>query len=73
MIGHFLIITLYVEDMLLFGKSNDVIRDFKSHLSKQFDMKELGFAKYILGMEINRDRENIKLCLTESKYVNSVL
>jgi hypothetical protein len=58
--GHFLVITLYVDDMLFFGNSKDVICDLKSQLSTQFDMKDLGATKYILGMEIKRDRENIK-------------
>jgi hypothetical protein len=69
----FLVITLYVDDMLLFGNSKDVILDLKYHLSTQFDMKDLGVAKYILGMEIKRDRENKKLWLSESKYVKFVL
>jgi hypothetical protein len=50
--GHLLVITLYVDDMLYFSNSKDVIYDLKSHLSTQFDMKELGVAKYILGMYI---------------------
>ena len=36
-------------------------------------MKDLGAARYILGMEINRDRSNRKLWLSQSKYVKSVL
>jgi hypothetical protein len=72
---HFLVITLYVDDMLFFGNSKDVICDLKFQLSTQFDMKDLGVAKYILGMEIRRDREraNKNIWLSQSKYVNSVL
>jgi hypothetical protein len=36
-------------------------------------MKDLGDRKYILGMEIMRDRVNINLFLSYSKYVNSTL
>ena len=36
-------------------------------------MKDLGVERYILGMEINRDRSNKKLWLSQSKYVKSVL
>jgi hypothetical protein len=35
----------------------------KIHLSSKFDMKDLGAANFILGMEIKRDRENRKLWL----------
>jgi hypothetical protein len=71
--GHFLVITLYVDDMVFFGNNKDVICDLKSHLSTQFDMKDLAAANYILGMEIKRDRENKNLWLSQSKYVNSML
>ena len=36
-------------------------------------MKDLGAERYILGMEIGRDRSDIKLWLSQSKYVKSVL
>jgi hypothetical protein len=70
--GHFLVITLYVDDMLFLGNNKDVIHDLKSQLSAQFYIKDLRDAKYILGMEIRRDKENIKFWLRQSKYVNYV-
>lgn len=70
---HLLIVALYVDDMLLFGKGKGMISDFKSQLSAQFEMKDLGAARYILGMEISRDRSNKKLWLSQSKYVKFVL
>ena len=36
-------------------------------------MKDLGVARYIMGMEIIKDRQNRKLWLGESKYVNTIL
>ena len=71
--SHLLVITLYVDDMLFFGNSKDVICDLKSKLSTQFDKKDLGVEKYILEMEIKRKRANRKLWLGQSKYVNYVL
>jgi hypothetical protein len=62
--GHFLIITLHVDDMLFFGNNKDAVHDLKSQLSTQFDMRDLGAIKYILGLEIRRDRANIKLWLS---------
>nr|GEV91824.1 retrotransposon protein, putative, Ty1-copia subclass [Tanacetum cinerariifolium] len=35
----------------------DQIRELKDQLSNEFDMKDLGAAKMILGMEIQRDRK----------------
>jgi hypothetical protein len=46
--GHFLVITLYVDDMLLFSNCKDAICDLKCRLSTQFHMKYLGATKCIL-------------------------
>lgn len=60
---HFLVIALYVDDMLFIGKGKGLIAELKSQLSAKFDMKDLGAARHILGMEIVRDRQNKKLWL----------
>jgi len=62
--GHFLVITLYVDDMVFFGNNKDVICDLKSRLLIQFDIKDLGGIKYILGMNITRDRKNKRFSLS---------
>jgi hypothetical protein len=58
--------------MLLVGNNVDVIKEVKSQLSSKFDMKDLGYAKFILGMEIKRDRANMKLWLNQRKYVDTI-
>jgi hypothetical protein len=59
--NHFIYVVLYVDDMLLVGNNIDVIKEVKSQLSSKFDMKDLGVANLILGMEIKRDSANRKL------------
>ena len=54
-------LVLYVDDMLLVGNDKKIIQDLKTQLSSKFDMKDLGAANYILGMEIKRDRAKRKL------------
>ena len=46
---------LYVDDILIFGTSLDIIIDVKGCLSNYFDMKGLGEAETILGMKICRN------------------
>jgi hypothetical protein len=36
-------------------------------------MKDLGVANFILGMEIKRDHANMKLCMNQKKYVETIL
>ena len=59
----FIILLLYVDDILIVGQNADMIQKLKMELSKTFDMKDLSSAKCILGMEILRDRKADKLWL----------
>ena len=47
------VVVVYVHDMLLVGNNMDVIEEVKSQLSSKFDMKDLGVANFIMGMEIS--------------------
>lgn len=69
----YLILLLYVDDMLVAGSSMDEIVNLKAQLSKEFAMKDLGSAKKILGMRISRDRARGKLKLSQEEYVKKVL
>ncbi|KAG8478903.1 hypothetical protein CXB51_028748 [Gossypium anomalum] len=55
--GSFVYLLLYVDDMLIAAKDKGEIRKVKAQLSEEFEMKDLGPAKKILGMEILRDRK----------------
>jgi hypothetical protein len=70
---HLISLVLYVDDMLLIGNKKEIIQDVKTKLSFKFDIKDLGAANFILGMEITRDRENGKLTLNQRKYVETIL
>jgi len=49
---------LYVDDMLIAARNKIHVQKFKAQLKKEFDMKDLGEAKKILGMKITRDRDS---------------
>jgi hypothetical protein len=53
--GCFIYVALYVDGMLLIGNNMNVIEEVKKKISSKFDMKYLGAANFILGMEIKRD------------------
>ncbi|KAE8732640.1 hypothetical protein F3Y22_tig00001818pilonHSYRG00042 [Hibiscus syriacus] len=71
--GSFIYLLLYVDDMLIASKSQKEIDKLKDQLNQEFEMKDLGEAKKILGMEISRDRQRGKLCLTQKQYLRKVL
>lgn len=56
----FLILTLYVDDIIVAGSYMKKIDDLKK-LAKKFFMKDLGETKQHLGIQISRDRKNKKL------------
>ncbi|RVW31737.1 Retrovirus-related Pol polyprotein from transposon TNT 1-94 [Vitis vinifera] len=49
------------------------IDNLKKQLSKSFAMKDLGPAKRILGIKIERDRASKKLCMLQEQYIEKVL
>jgi hypothetical protein len=55
---------LYVDDLLIAAKSKKEISTLKPMLSSEFEMKDLGVARKILGMEIVRDRKSGLLFLS---------
>ena len=48
-----LIITVYVDDINIFGPSDDHIIPFKSDITKAFKMTDAGRASWYLGMQLN--------------------
>ncbi|KAG8478507.1 hypothetical protein CXB51_028390 [Gossypium anomalum] len=71
--GSFVYLLLYVDDILIAAKDKGEIRKVKAQLSEEFEMKYLGPAKKILGMEILRDRKVSKLYLSQKGYIEKVL
>ncbi|KAK8957035.1 hypothetical protein KSP39_PZI000307 [Platanthera zijinensis] len=69
----FVILLLYVDDMLIIGKKTPRITELKRQLSSKFEMKDLGPAKTILGMHIRRDRGTRFLWLSQERYIRKVL
>ncbi|GKC02224.1 retrovirus-related pol polyprotein from transposon TNT 1-94 [Tanacetum coccineum] len=71
--GGYIYILLYVDDMLIACKSKAKIGSTKSSLKNEFDMKELGEAKKILGMAIVMDWSRKILRVSQSGYVYKIL
>ena len=69
----FIILLLYVDDMLVVGPNKDRIQELKAQLAREFDMKDLGPANKILGMQIHRDRRDRKVWLSQKNYLLKVL
>ena len=64
---------LYVDDILLISNSKSKICELKSLLNTNFDMKNLGPARKILGMVIQRDRSKFCLRIHQHDYLLKVV
>ncbi|GJS36660.1 retrovirus-related pol polyprotein from transposon TNT 1-94 [Tanacetum coccineum] len=69
----FVILLLYVDDMLVACPNKDRISKLKAQLAREFKMKDLGPANKILGMQIHRDRVSRKIWLSQKSYVKKIL
>jgi len=59
--------------MLIASKHRSSIDKLKVQLSCEFEMKDLGEARRILGMKIERDRVKERVSLTQKAYLQKVL
>ena len=64
---------LYVDDILLIGNYVEFLDIIKGYLNKNFSMKDLGEAAYILGIKIYRDRSRRLIRLSMSTYLDKIL
>jgi hypothetical protein len=62
-----------VDDILLASSDVSLLLETKRFLSSDFDMKDLGEASFVLGIEIYRDRRNGVLGLSRKAYLEKVL
>ncbi|KAL0329372.1 UNVERIFIED_CONTAM: Retrovirus-related Pol polyprotein from transposon RE2, partial [Sesamum radiatum] len=67
----FIALLVYVDDILLTGTSESSLNDVKQYLDGLFAIKDLGSAKYFLGLELARSSHG--LLVTQHKYLQDIL
>ena len=67
----YVIVCLYVEDMLIISNDDKMIIYTKNMLNSRFDMKDMGLADVILRIKIFRTSD--ELILSQSHYVDNIL
>lgn len=66
-----IIISLYVDDLLVTGNDQKFIQKMKQNLMQMFEMTDLGEMTFFLGMEVNQIPGKIFIC--QKKYVREIL
>ncbi|CEP01473.1 hypothetical protein PBRA_002079 [Plasmodiophora brassicae] len=65
------ILGVFVDDFMMFGTDPDVIEYVKAALGKKFKMKDLGIARWILGMRIKQ--EATRITIDQQQYAKEVV
>ena len=65
------LLIVYVDDMIVIGSDFTKIEKLQSYLVKEFEMKDLGALKYLLGIEMSRSKQGLFLLLW--KYILDLL
>ena len=66
-------LVLYVDDILQATNNKGLLCEVKQFLSKNFDMKDVGEASYVIGIKIHREISQGILGLSQETYINKVL
>ena len=69
----FIFLVLYVDDILLAANDLGILYETKSFLSKNFEMKDMGEASYVIGISISRKRSHGLLGLSQKAYIEKIL
>lgn len=69
--NHNLVLLLYVDDIVLIGKTQNHIDEVVNILKKCFDIKILGKTKKLLGVEF--EFQNNKVLIHQTQYINQVI
>ncbi|XP_024192419.2 uncharacterized protein LOC112196335 [Rosa chinensis] len=66
----FIVLVLYVDDILLASTDMKLLLETKAFFSKSFEMKDLGEASFVLGIKITRDRKRGLLGISQESYID---
>ncbi|GMF54607.1 unnamed protein product [Phytophthora fragariaefolia] len=67
------VVCLYVDDMLIASRDQDVVISVKAQIAEKIKIKELGQARYILGIEIDYNMEDKTLRICQRVYTEAVI
>ena len=67
----YVIVCLYVDDMLIIGSNTEMVRLIKQFLSSRFDIKDMGAADVILGIKISKTSKRLVLSQSHCNILKS--
>ena len=71
--GEIFMIAVYVDDIVLAGKSDKRMTEVKQALAKQFQVKDMGELHYFLGVNIFQDSNKGEVCIGQPSYAANLV
>ena len=69
----YIFLVLHIDDILLVANDTNFLVETKQLYFSHFNMKDLGEASYVLGIQIIRDRPNGIMKLSQHTYIERIL
>ena len=69
--ANFVIVSLYVDDLLFTGNDKSLCDDFTNSMKKELEMSDMGLIHYFLGIEVNQNEGEI--VISQQKYAHDLL
>ena len=66
--GDIMYIGVYIDDIILAGKTVKQLEEIKTDLSREFDIKDLGKLGYFLGMKMVQNEESQSIWIGQPAY-----
>ena len=54
-----ILVALYVYDLIFSGNNDEMIEEFKSTMTREFEMTDLGLLKFFLSLEVKQRETSI--------------
>ena len=55
--GNVILVVLYVDDLIFSGNNDEMIEEFKSTMTREFEIKNLRLLKFSLVWRLNKERQ----------------
>ncbi|RVX02815.1 Retrovirus-related Pol polyprotein from transposon TNT 1-94 [Vitis vinifera] len=69
--ANLIVVSVYVDDLLVTGSNEKLVKEFKAEMLKVFEMTDLGLMSYFLGMEVKQDHDGV--FISQKKYAKEIL
>ena len=56
------VFTVWVDDIILAGKTDEEINNVKASIAERFQVKDMGELKYILGQQVIQKNGKVWIC-----------